>query len=230
MPESPMHWFTTYVDYHRTSLDMEQVPFDPCLLFHRTDERLQGIVSLQVDDTLYACTEEFAEKEEKVSTKFPSKGRTPIETEPVRYNGIDLHKIPHGYQMDQRTYISEIPPISSKEDMSFEQFRSVRAKFAYAAYSTTPDVLVYVAHLAQYTEDRFASEKVNALRVLKKLKKTIGTNPSTSGLKFVNFDPKNLEVVVCIDAAFAVNKDSTSQIGIVAMLRDKIRGDRKSVV
>jgi len=35
MPEAPIHWFKTYLDYHRDGLEMVQVPTDPCLLYHR---------------------------------------------------------------------------------------------------------------------------------------------------------------------------------------------------
>ena len=41
-----------------------------------------------------------------------------------------------------------------------------------------------------------------------------------SGLRFVHIPPEKLEVVVCIDAAFAVNPDHTSQLSILAMLRN----------
>lgn len=36
MPESPMHWYSTYVGHHRNHLHMKQVPPDPCLMFKRT--------------------------------------------------------------------------------------------------------------------------------------------------------------------------------------------------
>ncbi len=38
-----------------------------------------------------------------------------------------------------------------------------------------------------------------------------------------------IKLVVCIDAAFAVNKDDTSQLGAVAMLRNELSGEENVI-
>lgn len=44
--------------------------------------------------------------------------------------------------------------------------------------------------------------------------------PSISGKRFFNLNPARMEIVVCNYAAFAVNKDDSSQLRILSMLRD----------
>ena len=117
--------------------------------------------------------------------------------------------------MDQAFYINDINSDAVKSTTTFEGFRSLRTKLVYVAFSTCPDVLVFIAHLAQYTETRFRKEKEEALRILRKAWKVIRNPPSIAGLMFVPLDVENTEIVVCIDAAFAVNKDFSSQLGTV---------------
>lgn len=221
MPESPMHWFKTYLDYHRTSLSMQQTPLDPCLLFARNEEVVSGLLGLQVDDTLFAGNLEFLKAEEEASNTFPNTGRTKVLGIKTKFNGVDIQQSSEEITMDQQSYITNIPDVSTKEALSFEDFRSIRAKIAYASFSTAPDSLVFVAHLAQYTESRYNSDELNPMRILRKLLKIMKGYPSLGGLRFVHIPPQSLEVVVCIDAAFAVNKDNSSQLGVVAMLLNK---------
>lgn len=54
MPESPMHWYSTYIDYYKTRMGMMQLPLDPCLIYKKDNSSLVGLLGLQVDDTLYA--------------------------------------------------------------------------------------------------------------------------------------------------------------------------------
>lgn len=87
----------------------------------------------------------------------------------------------------------------AKTRLSFEYFRSLRAKYAYAAYSTVPSALVFVAKLAQYTSVRCEDEKEEASRLIRNLSKVLHLTSSLSGLKYINIPPQNVEVVVCLD-------------------------------
>lgn len=100
----------------------------------------------------------------------------------------------------------------------------MRARLVYAAFSTSSDGLVFVAHLAQYIEARYEAEKDEAYRVLRKAYKVLHEQTSIDGLRFVPLNPTTVEIVTCIDAAFAVYKDESSQLGIIFMLRDSATG------
>ncbi|KAI1007694.1 hypothetical protein K3495_g536 [Podosphaera aphanis] len=58
--EAGNHWFKTYHDHHGSKLNLEQSSSDACLLFNQS-----AIVALQTDDTLFACDDEFKQKERK---------------------------------------------------------------------------------------------------------------------------------------------------------------------
>lgn len=72
-----------------------------------------------------------------------------------------------------------------------------------------------------YTEAMFLKERKECVRLLKKCIKTMNEGPSKNGMKFVQLDPEQMEEIVVVDAAFETNPDKSSQIGVVAMIRDK---------
>lgn len=63
--------------------------------------------------------------------------------------------------------IFEFRKEKTSNELYFNGFRRIRAKYAYVTFSTLPDALIYVAILAQYTEKRFINEKNDSLKSLK---------------------------------------------------------------
>lgn len=59
MPEAPLYWFQTYLDYHEIALSMSQTMLDPCVLYRKKERKLEGIIRIQVEDTFCAGTTEF---------------------------------------------------------------------------------------------------------------------------------------------------------------------------
>lgn len=59
MPDSPMHWFKTYGNYHRNALHMKPDAIDPRLCYRNEDGTLRGTLALQVNDTLFGGDESF---------------------------------------------------------------------------------------------------------------------------------------------------------------------------
>lgn len=53
--------------------------------------------------------------------------------------------------IDQAYYVHELMDMKTST-MTFTEFRSIRQKLAYAAYSTMPHILVFATRLAQHTE------------------------------------------------------------------------------
>ena len=220
MPESPMHWFKTYGDYHRDDLNMKPAAIDQCLWYCMKDQYLDGILALQVDDTLFAGSPSFLKLEMEKAKKFPNSGRTIATSDPIRFNGLDLRITSDGIRIDQAYYINGIKAEVKDSNMEFTKFRSVRQKLAYAAYSSMPDILVFMARLAQYTQAMYEKDKPEVSRLLRKAVKVLLRGPSMNGIRYVTILPENMEVVVCVDAAFATNPDKSSQLGILVLVRD----------
>jgi hypothetical protein len=61
IPEAGNYWFKTYHSYYINKLSMEQLTYDPCLLYSKQPF---GIVGLQTDDTLFVGTNDFAKAEQ----------------------------------------------------------------------------------------------------------------------------------------------------------------------
>ena len=74
MPESPMHWYTTYAGHHKEKMGMEQLPIDACLMYKRNNDTLEGLLGLQVDDTLYAGTLEFHSRGRRIRADVSKQG------------------------------------------------------------------------------------------------------------------------------------------------------------
>ncbi len=223
MPESPTHWFKTYSDFYRDTLNMGVSTVDPCLMYRKGNDVLVGMKGLQVDDTITAGNPKFLEEEQAESKEFPSKGRKIIESDPVRFNELDIAT--REGTINQRGYITACGKVKLRGKLSFEEFRHIRAEYAYAAFSTVPNVLVYVDKLAQFTDKRYTAERDEALRLLRKLAKKILSSSSLGGLRYVNIPPDSAEVFICIDAAFATNEEKSSQLGLLAMVQNTRNGN-----
>ena len=174
-----------------------------------------------MDDTLFGGSSSFLALEEEKSSSFPNSGRTIIGSDPVRFSGLDIRGYSNEILVDQRYYAQGMEKKTKSRKMSFVEFRSMRQKLAYVAYSSMPDIMVFCSRMAQYTESMFNSEPTEPLRLIHKANKVLHSGPSLNGLKFKSIPLERMEVVVCIDAAFATNPDKSSQLGVLAMLRDK---------
>lgn len=67
MPESRIHCFKTYTDYHKTQLGMNQSKIDPCVMFRQSKRILEEAVAIHVDDTNLTGPPEFLKMEEESS-------------------------------------------------------------------------------------------------------------------------------------------------------------------
>lgn len=56
IPESGPHWYLTYFAHHLDTLKMNRSKADPCVLIHRNNGSLEGLIHLQVDDSLGLVT------------------------------------------------------------------------------------------------------------------------------------------------------------------------------
>lgn len=81
-----------------------------------------------------------------------------------------------------------------------------------------------MAVLSKITDNLVKAEKAQVLEKIKKLQQALYMETSLNGLTFLNVLHGNIEVVTCIYAAFPVNSDKSPEVGVIAMLRDKVQG------
>ena len=71
LPESGVTWFETYIGHHHDHPQMKSAETDPCFLYRRDENGdLQGLVYLQVDDSICAGTAGLLLEEAKASRRF----------------------------------------------------------------------------------------------------------------------------------------------------------------
>lgn len=96
IPESGLHWYMSYLTHHLESLNMVKSKVDPCVLIKRTNDKLTGMILLQVDDSLGFGNKDFLAEEEMASTQFKSKPRSSLTTAPSSFNGLTIRKLGPG--------------------------------------------------------------------------------------------------------------------------------------
>jgi hypothetical protein len=76
IPEAGTHWWATYYRHHKEKLSMVTSTYDPCLLI-TTEKKTFGVIGMQIDDTLFLGSEEFAtlEDNELQKANFNAKPR-----------------------------------------------------------------------------------------------------------------------------------------------------------
>ena len=95
---------------------------------------------------------------------FPNSGRNTIGTQAIRFNGIDITCSRSQISINQKYYAEKLE-LAHTKSLPFTTFRSMRQKLAYMAYSTMPDVLVYISRIAQYTQSMYDEDKDEVLRI-----------------------------------------------------------------
>ena len=224
LPESPLHWFETYTSHFKENLDMTATPSDPCLLYTKArtncsaKEQSIGAIGLQVDDSIVFGNDVFHKREENNSSEFPNKGSQDIDEQGVTFNGLEISRdAEKDLILSQKVKVSEIViPVDAV--MTYAEFKSIHAKCAYIAHSCQPLILFTIAKLSQVTDKTFVQEHVQALC---SVTREMRTHNALKYSEMMNWKP---EITVCVNAAFACNSDGTSQIGVLAMLRDSISG------
>lgn len=100
IPESGLHWCLTYLAHHRDVLQMKHARVYRCVMIRRTGGRLDGLVLLQVDDSLGLGTELLLEKEGEASKMFRYNPRTPFTTTLKGFNRLTITRSTKGALLD----------------------------------------------------------------------------------------------------------------------------------
>ena len=111
--------------------------------------------------------------------------------------------------------VKEIPENLSNEE-GFKFFRSQRARAAYPATMTRPDLLCYTSLYSQVTQEKFTPRSRKSFNRFVRHVQGVLNVP----LKFVRLDPDTLSVVTFTDASFSSTGELRSQLGVLVVLRD----------
>nr|AHF58602.1 polyprotein [Chondrus crispus] len=214
LSESGDYWGSTSSRHHTLDLGMRQTCGDLSLYYRRKGGKLIGLSGVRVDDTLQCGDQHFWEETKRTMDMFKSTERV---QQNINFCGIhvDVNEGPgSGFVMSQRDYVIKLTPLVTHADYS--QFRSMRAKLAWLT-NTRPDIACAVAKLTQVREGEFNLEAIKeANSVVKHVRKD-----KNLGIVHPHLDPESTEIIAFSDAALGNNRDLSSQIGYVIILRDR---------
>ena len=195
---------------------MRSSVMDPCL-FYRTSNALEGIQGTLVDDTLSAGTRKFVADEESASKEFLCKKKST--NFPLMFAGSSIKMctgsddVPF-LRYSHPNYAEQINVLDPKNN-SFDDFVHSRGQIGYHVSVCGPRAAYLSAQLSQVTKSSFESSDV------KNLNKAISVLRNDSFITFPKLDISSVAVVGYSDASFATNKDNSSQLGMVVLLKDK---------
>ena len=218
LPESGVIWFETYIAHHHDKLKMKSSEVDPCLLYRKDkNSQVDGLICLQVDDSIGAGTQKFIDEETKASKCFKTRPASLLENGvELKFNGHYIKRNGTVLHLHQHPYEDRVP--ESKIERSAESFMTNRGKAAYLTSCTRPDVACAVNQLSQVKASLATEEDFKRLdKVFQQLRN------ERVELLYGNVDLDTAEVFVFADAAFATNLDLSSQLGFIALLVDQDR-------
>ena len=119
----------------------------------------------------------------------------------------------------QKDYVSKIEEMQHSPTLStkalYQNFRRIRGKLAYLESCTRLDLCYNVAYLSQFTEININESDVAFLiSCVRKAQRG-------SSMKSLKLDLASLHCAGYADAGFANNKDLSSQLGFLVVLKDK---------
>ena len=193
-----------------TKLNCQKSKLDHCLFVSRSDQSLQGIILIWVDDIFYAGTQLFEENVMKEVSKQFMIGRTEEET--FVYIGLNITTTDHGITLDQINYVKDrLEPVvlkggDVKRTLDKEETKLLRrltGKINWAATQTRPDLSYSVVELST----RFKQPQLEDLKKANKAITKLVANPVK--LLFPKITG-SLKIVVYCDAAFRNLPDQIS--------------------
>ena len=149
--------------------------FDPCLFYKKNQAgEIVGLLTTQVDDFLWAGTEQFEYSVMKsLDVVFDIRS---TETAPFRYLGFDLSLTERGIKLDLSSYVEELREIIvPKHDFVVNKFarrdmRAILGKLQWVASQVRPDVSFQVCQLLGSSKDWQRSHFLAVNKIVRKLR------------------------------------------------------------
>jgi ribonuclease HI len=169
-------------------------------------------VVLQVEDSLGIGTDSFIADELRESVAFVGKGRVVLDKNPINFNGFTIQRDGDGnILMHQVAKLSDMA-----EAQTTDEYSSIRAKGAYIATCTRPDLAAPFQLLISSDPTTSQFRKLNKLSARCREIASI----RNGSLRFKRQDLSSLRLLVFTDAAFANAEGYASQLGTIIVLAD----------
>lgn len=115
--ESGLHLYLKYLAHHLDTLYMTRSKCDTCVRIRRTNDNLDGLILLQVDDSLGLGTNQFLDEEEQASKEFGCKPRTGITETVTNLNGINISNLgSHHYSISHTDKIEKLEKATTRRN------------------------------------------------------------------------------------------------------------------
>jgi len=209
------YWDTISTDH--VAKDLGMVPFtsDPALCSKwLAGGGLSGLLGYNVDDCLMAGDPPFQELTKRTLMRFQDKARTLDDAEYVGVRVTTAKNTSPRLAIDQCIYAVAVKRLPA--DATFLAFRSVRASVAWLTH-TRPDLCCGINLAAQVTEALYGPDAIRNLNVLI----ARSQKGCDVALHYHPLDISGLRIRAYADAAYATNKDGSSQVGYLELLCDE---------
>ena len=213
LADSGDYWGQTFSQHLADDLGMIPTTIDPALYSKIMDNRLIGLCTTFVDDTLQAGDVKYQAITKMTLQKFKCKDR---EYDKTQFSGVEIDTLKDEFQVHQSRYIKKLSKIP--KNSTFKEYRQLRAKLAWLTH-TRPDICCAVALAAQVTEKMFTEDSRKAIKGLNAIIPHLFSNEKLV-LRYPKLDLSSLRIQVYSDASFASNADLSSQVGNIIFLAD----------
>ena len=218
--DAPRAWYLCVKD-ELLKIGGKKSKFDNAIFFWHLNDKLQGILSLHVDDFCWAGTEWFRQKViDHLRKKFLISKE---ETETFKYLGLQIMQNKDEIKIHQKDYIGEIQKIEvdnpSQKDRKLstqetQQLRRVAGQLNWVSTQTRPDMAYAASIVSGSIKDATVRDLISANKYIKMLQ---STDVVLSFPKIA--DIEHSELICYSDASFANLKCGGSQGGIIVFIQ-----------
>jgi hypothetical protein len=193
-------------------MGMNTLTTDNSLWMKFTENILEGISGVYVDDVVQDGTAEFGRLTNQLSVNYNAKANIYGD---IRIADIEFQRDKYGIRVNQSQYLRSLRPLPT--DASYKDFRSARMKLMWLVHSK-PDVAYCAASAAQITAEQWPF----ATGAIRRFNATIQRllNAPEESMRFPMLDQDTLRIYVYCDASFTNNEDMSSQMGYIDFLTD----------
>ena len=222
-------WYRNVKD-HSEQAGLKKCLYDDALFFSRVDrEDLTGIMTVHVDDFIYAGTKGFESNIHKdVLHGFEIKSQ---EASRFTYLGLEVEQDPITYEITvgQSDYISALKTIGLSSNRrsqkthaltheEYVQYRSGVGQLIWLSVQTRPDISFDACQLSNNLKDPNVSDIMLHNKIVKKLKTDEDAPLTFRGLPNIK---NGVRLLTYSDASFGNLSNNGSQCGYLILISDK---------
>lgn len=147
---------------------MRQFTTDPCLLMRYWKGKLDGLVALQVDDSLSLGSSRFLHDEEATAVRFKTKPHTLLGRKPITFNGTTIER------RDDNVFVTSQPDKVYKLALpgTKAEFASNKALAQYVGFNVRLDICTPTQLVAPGSTVTTATEQKTLSHVIGFLRET----------------------------------------------------------